>query len=188
VVPYLAGLSFVRHLEREGGWAAIREAWRQPPRSTEQVLHPEKYAGREEPKLVELGPGAVPPGGRLLAEGVLGEVLVRTLLDGDEAAAAGWGGDRYAVWDVGARTLLVWRSLWDSEPDRREFGRALVGRFGRTRARSATLVPATWSGFEGGGWYFAITDAQGAAVLVSSDDRELLRASVARITASPEAP
>jgi hypothetical protein len=188
VVPYLAGLGFVRHLERQGGWAAIREAWRQPPRSTEQVLHPEKYVGGEEPRPVELEPGAEPPAGQLLTDGVLGEALVRTLLDGDEAGAAGWGGDRYAVWDVRGRTLLVWRSLWDSEHDRGEFRRALVGRFSRARTRSAALGPSPWSGFEGGGWHFAIADARGAVVLVSSDDRELLKASVARITVSAEAP
>lgn len=187
VVPYLAGLDFARYLERQGGWPAIREAWREPPRSTEQVLHPEKYVGREEPRPVELDDLA-PVSGRLVAEGVLGEALVRTLLDGDEAGAAGWGGDRYGAWDVRGRTLLVWRSLWDSERDRQEFAGALVGRFGRARARRAGLVPPPWSGFEGDGWHFAVVDRGGDVLLVSSDERELLRANVARITAAAEGP
>jgi hypothetical protein len=61
-------------------------------------------------------------------EGTLGEFLIRVLLragpEGEAAvaAAAGWGGDRYAVLESGGGSYrLVWRSAWDSEADAREF-------------------------------------------------------------------
>jgi hypothetical protein len=92
----------------------------------EQVLHPEKYLDRvDEP--VEV---ALPEVGQAEAsfEGTLGEFLIRVLLraspEGEAAvgAAAGWGGDRYAVLENGSGWYrLVWRSVWDSEADAREF-------------------------------------------------------------------
>jgi hypothetical protein len=96
----------------------------------EQVLHPEKYLDRvDEP--VEV---ALPEVGRAMPdfEGTLGEFLIRVLLRAGPAgesaatAAAGWGGDRYAVLGAdGGSYRLVWRSVWDSESDAREFRDAL---------------------------------------------------------------
>jgi len=181
VTPYLAGLEFVRALQAAGGWDAVREAWQRPPASMEQVLHPEKFASREIPLLVEREPA--PEAARPLSEGVLGEAFLGTLLDEDVLAAQGWGGDRYQSWDVGGRTLLVWRSLWDSDEARRRFGQALIERFSRHRQRDAEPVAAGWVVFAEGSWRFAILDAADGVVLVSSDDVGLLRAAVARITA-----
>ena len=44
------------------------------------------------------------------------------------AAAAGWDGDRYAVWANGDRDTIVWRSVWDSDEDAVEFATALQAR------------------------------------------------------------
>src|SRR5262249_58195817 len=139
-----------RALQERGGWDAVRAAWSTPPASTEQVLHPDKFFAHEAPRIVRIA--YAPPRGRVLAEGVLGELLTRTLLAGasedppgftkDEAgpaavdeevdrAAAGWGGDLYRAWDVGGKTLLVWRSEWDRPEDAREFLDALRKRFER---------------------------------------------------------
>ena len=67
-----------------------------------------------------------PRGARLLSEGVLGEMLLRTLVEGaGEAATEGWGGDGWRLWDVRGRTALAWRSEWDSAGDAGEFHAAL---------------------------------------------------------------
>ena len=58
-----------------------------------------------------VAPPAGPPRAAVLAEGVLGELLMRTLLEGGDEAAAGWGGDAYRVFDTGAGTLLAWRTV-----------------------------------------------------------------------------
>jgi len=41
--PYSEGPEFVRGLREEGGWAAVNAVYENPPASTEQVIHPEKY-------------------------------------------------------------------------------------------------------------------------------------------------
>ncbi len=167
--PYLAGLTLARAIWARGGAQAMQEAWTRPPVSMEQVLHPERYFAREPARRVEptLQP---PPGATLLCEGTLGELLIRTLLEeGSERAAEGWGGDGYRVYDTGSRTLLAWRSEWDSPADAREFDAALRARF----ARKAKREPAR-SGFEvfrnASGWLFAIRSQGDAVELVSGDD------------------
>ena len=167
IVPYLAGRDFVRSLHERGGWPAVRTAWTDPPRSTEQVLHPEKYLTREEPRPVS-GRSA-PAGGRLVQEGVLGEALTRTLLgEGGEAGAAGWGGDLYQVWDVGGRTLVVWRTEWDSAADGREFRDSALRRFTRSHGRARRLHGADL--FGRAGWNVAIASGNGRVTLVAGDD------------------
>lgn len=47
--PYLDGLHFVAAIYKERGWKGIDEAYANPPASTEQVLHPEKYLDPEPP-------------------------------------------------------------------------------------------------------------------------------------------
>jgi hypothetical protein len=130
VAPYFDGRNLAAAIFAKGGFALLNQKLERPPRSMEQVLHPEKYLDRvDEPAevaLAEVG-GATPD-----FEGTLGEFLIRVLLRGGPAgesaavAAAGWGGDRYAVLDGGGGSYrLIWRSVWDSEKDAREFRDAL---------------------------------------------------------------
>jgi hypothetical protein len=167
VQPYFIGRDFARELLNRGGWNAIRQAWTRPPASTEQVLHPEKYFDGEAPRTPELS--YTPPGGRAINEGVLGEMLVRTLLgDGGTAAAAGWGGDLFRVWDVSGRTLLVWVSSWDSAADAREFAAAVRGRF--AAHHGGARQTAGFDVFSSGPWRFAVGDQAGRVVFLSTDD------------------
>ena len=90
--PYTAGLSFVQSLQASGGWDAVNGAFREPPASTEQVLHPEKYASHEAPVDVTL-PADLPTklgrAGRRALEDTLGEFQLKVWLD---QVAAGSGG------------------------------------------------------------------------------------------------
>jgi hypothetical protein len=167
LVPYLAGRDFVRALHARAGWDGVRRAWSDPPRSTEQVLHPEKYAAREEPRVVRRG---VPPaGGHLLQEGVLGEALLRTLLgDGGARGAAGWGGDRYQVWDVAGNTVVVLRTEWDGEAEAREFHDAAKARFTRSHGRARTLHGADL--FARAPWNVGVASRDGSVTVVAGDD------------------
>jgi hypothetical protein len=77
--------------------------------------------------------------GLLLADLAPGEGLDPTtgrieLPERARNAAAGWDGDRYALWEdaAGGREALVWRSVWDAPEDARAFGRALA-EFGNER-------------------------------------------------------
>jgi len=41
--PYNDGPAFVQQIRSEGGWEAVNDVYDNPPTSTEQVIHPEKY-------------------------------------------------------------------------------------------------------------------------------------------------
>ena len=152
--PYGSGLPFIERLHGAGGWERVNAAFADPPVSTEQILHPLKYLDRDEPSLVTLpaAEDALGDGWRLVAEDTLGELQTALLLaalepgEGIDAitgemrlpeaarnAAAGWDGDRFALWEDGAgRETLVWRSVWDTPEDARAFSRALAA-FGNAR-------------------------------------------------------
>jgi hypothetical protein len=166
VLPYVLGRDFADALVRAGGWDAVRRAWADPPTTTEQVLHPEKYLRREAARTVTLG--WAPAGAPVVDEGVLGEMLTRTLLgDGSNAAAAGWGGDTFRAWDVGGSTLLVWKTAWDDAREAAEFDAALRARLAAGHAARAPEAGAAV--FERDGWRAAVR-ADGATVtLVRSD-------------------
>jgi hypothetical protein len=178
VQPYFVGRELAGAIWKRGGADALRAAWDRPPRSTEQALHAEKYFADERPSPVAAPAG--PRGARVIGEGVLGEVLIRTLLDGAEEAAAGWGGDAYRLFDTGAGTLCAWRTVWDRPADAREFLAALSARFARHQgpARPRGRV----SEYGTGRWHFAIGEEGGAVLLVSSDDPQAFGAVVPSLT------
>ncbi|MGH9280317.1 MAG: hypothetical protein ACRD12_19735, partial [Acidimicrobiales bacterium] len=47
--PYVAGPAFVESLLDAGGTARLDDAFRRPPRSTEQILHPDRYLAGDAP-------------------------------------------------------------------------------------------------------------------------------------------
>lgn len=125
--PYQEGAAFVAVLYQEGGWSTVDAAFENPPRSTEQVLHPEHYFSGDEPTIVQL-PTLHLNGWHSIAEDTLGELYLRIYLehelDFEQAipAAAGWGGDRYQVLgDAQGRLALALQTAWDSPADAREF-------------------------------------------------------------------
>lgn len=134
---YAQGFQFALSVRRKGGQELLDKAFTtDPPRSTEQILHPEKWhTKRDDPKAVDWPALPLSPrsGWKKVSEGQLGELSVRTLLrdvakqDKNHAAgaAAGWGGDRFEVHEKEGRRLLVWISEWDSDKDAKELQAAL---------------------------------------------------------------
>jgi len=157
--PYDAGFAFVQTLYERGDWDAVNAAFRDPPASTEQILHPEKFFSRERPIRVTLPPltDTLGSGWQLVDENVLGEFFLRVYLEERlpasqaEGAAAGWGGDRYAVYvnEAASQDLLVLAVAWDSEAEAREFVEAYrvyaTARYGGGPAREAE-GQALWVG------------------------------------------
>jgi len=160
-------------LER-GGWPAVVETWKKPPVTTEQVLHPDKYAAGEGALAVRLtwSPG----GARLLQEGVLGELLVRSLLGGSpagDAGAAGWGGDAYRVWERDGHWVLAFRSRWDSEAEAAEFLAALEAQRLRSACGEGHAL-GRFTLYERPGWRAAAERNGDTVTLITSDDPGLL--------------
>jgi len=127
IFPYLRGMVFCAKLANKGGWKSVDEAYRNPPASTEQILHPEKYVARPDlPTSIDLG--ELKPGEpwKEVGRNVLGELQTAVMLGRQGTrAAAGWDGDRYAVFEGPDQKLgLVWFSTWDSEDEAREFAQA----------------------------------------------------------------
>jgi hypothetical protein len=150
--PYEAGLRFVRALYAQGGWDAVNRAYRDPPASTEQLLHPERYLGnRDQPEQVTVADlsGRLGPGWRPAAEFGFGEFDARLLLQGElpvtaaETAAEGWDGGRVRTFQRGSRTALALRTVWDSAAEATQFCGAMrnwaTGRFGPPTRTSSGL-------------------------------------------------
>jgi hypothetical protein len=142
VDPYVEGMRFVWTLYDSGGWDAVNAAWRAPPATTEQLLHPDKFAAREAPVALRGGPAA-PPGFTLLSEGPVGELDLRDWLAAfvpfEEASglASGWGNGRVALFGRGPERALHVRIRWDddargkSAKAARRLASALRERYGR---------------------------------------------------------
>jgi hypothetical protein len=151
IFPYLRGMVFCARLTNDGGWPALDAAYLQPPLSTEQILHPEKYntTRPDHPTAVDLG--TLEPGGewREVGRNVVGEMQLAVMLKshGGKPAAAGWDGDRYAVFEGPRDRLgLVWFSTWDSPDDAREFA-ASYARFQASKLAGrgpGEAAPATY--------------------------------------------
>ncbi len=134
--PYQEGRRFADAVFEAGGWEAINRAYANPPRSTKQVLHPERYL--EEPDspmrvvVPDLG-GVLGEGWTLFLQDTMGEFVAGLYLDAllpEETAwqaADGWDGDTFVAWEQedGSR-VLVWRTIWESTVEATEFEHALV--------------------------------------------------------------
>ena len=127
---YQEGAVFTATLYRNEGWGGVDAGWANLPQSTEQILHPEKYAEGDLP--IEV---AVPDVLELLGEGwtevtqdTLGEFFLQAYLETDfdvskaAAAAAGWGGDRFTLLsNASGENVMVLPIVWDTENDAQEF-------------------------------------------------------------------
>jgi hypothetical protein len=174
--PYVQGLRFVHQLRKRQPWSTIRALYRDPPRSTAQIINPDKcLTAREDPlriALPDLGP--LGPTVRLIADDELGEFALGAVLGrhvGERvgrAAASGWRGDRYRIWEDGeGRFMIAYLVALESERGAeslaRWYARALERRHrtvaGKGAVRTGDL--ATW---RDGNRAFAV-ETRGAEVL-----------------------
>ena len=149
--PYSDGPTLVAALRERGGWTAVNRAYRDPPASSEQVVHPERYPD-DEPTNVTVadrsGPQWAPfaPTDRRRPAEVVGEVGVFTMLwangvvpesalqsddplspyDYAAPASEGWEGDALVPYRSGDRFGYVFRTTWERPADAREFRAAYV--------------------------------------------------------------
>ena len=159
--PYQQGQEFVQYIYDRGGWAEVDLLYREPPQSTEHILHPEKYPN-DEPVSVHLPDltSTLGDGWREIDRGTEGEwglylVLAHGLdqennLSTSQAqkATAGWGGDSYVVYyqEATQSTAMVIVTTWDTRQDEKEFAEALTryatNRFGDPTSSQNDLT--TW--------------------------------------------
>jgi hypothetical protein len=128
--PYLQGQAFVQALVTEGGYEAVDAAFLNPPVSSEQIIHPDKYLAGEQPIAVTLTDrsAVLGDGWTLAYDRTAGEYFLRNWLrPGLSAltmpiAASGWGGDRYNLYTHSdGQIALVWHIVFDTPTDEEQF-------------------------------------------------------------------
>jgi hypothetical protein len=201
--PYLRGESFVRTLRGgAAGWKVVDNVLRlRHPRTTEQVIHPRKYAIEEGPMPVAMPAlgGPLGDGWKRVARSSVSELDLQAwfeLVGGapDLRAAAGWGGGRFELWRRGGvggcrapcvtREIGAMRLAWDTSRDRGEGERALARAFleGLKARKIADAAGATiWAsrggaiGLRGRGRETSIAFAPTPAIAAAVLDRLTLR-------------
>lgn len=138
IFPYSYGLIFNSELLKDKGWDGVSKAYQKLPQSTEQIMHYGKYATNEMPVKVELIDLSkdLGTGWKRINRDVNGEfgyyLALAEYLEKSDArnAAAGWGGDQYAVYENQDKTqvVLTHLSVWDSEDEAEEFFKAYLAR------------------------------------------------------------
>ncbi len=172
--PYLTGLDFVSALHDDGGFAAVDAAYRQPPTSTEEILHPERYVPGQtwtRPALPDL---AAATGCTAVDTSTIGEFDMTQVLDlhlsTDEAetAAGGWKGDAYGLVRCGDAAGMVDRWQGDTPADLDELADSL-GRWAR-RWTGTNRLPEADGRFSGPGGSGRIIRGPNRVDLVIADD------------------
>lgn len=159
IFPYVKGLEFVTYLYEQGGYAAIDDAYLNPPSSTEQILHPERYPN-DQPIKIELKDftSILGDGWEEIERNALGEwytyLMFAKPLNTDWvlaedialAAAEGWGGDLYLVYQhsTNNEVVLISVSEWDTQSDADEYWQAFTDyaalRWGNTTQNSTNRM------------------------------------------------
>ena len=182
--PYQDGLQAITRVQSVEGLRGIDALLRNPPPSTEQLLHPDKLASAEPPLVVPDPDLAAALGPAWQADGsdTLGEFFLRVFLREEigvvEAtrAAAGWGGDRLSLYRTAQDDLLLgWRLQWDDPGEGAEFFE-LYARWLERRSDGEAVTEADGSlvwAYDGGAvhatrrgaetWIVVSTDAAAAA-------------------------
>ena len=130
--PYEEGSAWATQLYKRGGWEMVSQAFSKLPQSSEQILHAEKYFAYEAPQKLALPDFKIVlgPAWKKLDYDVNGEwgcylILDEFLNDAVESkqASAGWGGDRFALYETGKpdEFFVAQLTAWDTSQDAQEF-------------------------------------------------------------------
>ena len=166
IFPYLAGAEFMQWWMSSPFRDTVPYGPRMPV-STEQILHPDRYARGDKPVAL-----AFPPDSQVMYEDVLGEgeirVLIARLRGANQVrpgAPIGWAGDRFAVYRTPDGPALVWYVVWDDMRSAERFTWGYGGKLratGRSGYRSMVeslelggkpatmyvLAPSAWAGWK----------------------------------------
>ncbi len=147
VLMYPAGYALVTQIVDAGGVAALDAALLDPPLTSEEVLHPERYldpSDRGPLRFLQLETERIAPSPECTTVGAnsFGEFGLRIWaqergMAGPEAAAAaeGWDADRAVVFDCPTGTAFAWLMQFGSAAKAREFAE-----IARRLARPSTRV------------------------------------------------
>jgi hypothetical protein len=151
IFPYLSGAEFMRRFEETRPGKVPFDSM---PTSTEQILHGASYfENRDAPTRVtlpELSGGAKPVYSNNLGEFETRLFLFQHLQDQNAAirGAAGWDGDRFALFETSGGDGIAWVTVWDSKIDAGEFfdlmDTLILKRYRNAKPKGATAEARTY--------------------------------------------
>ena len=158
--PYVTGPDFVEAIRERSGWDGVDALYGRYPESTEQVIHPDRYpdAAPVDVRVSDRSSDAwsrfdVDPVGDTLGEASIFAMFQDNgLRDGEggrysfqDEASAGWGGDTLVPYHDGDRYAYVWKTVWDTREDAREFraayGELLASHDAEARGDGVFVIP-----------------------------------------------
>ncbi len=133
--PYTFGTEFVAKAYLKGGYKDVDEILKNPPITTEQILHPEKRnEGFEEVKVDKDDYSFLTTDlkdFRLIKDTRMGEFFLYVFLSSHLTdcysfnAAEGWAGDNLKIFRKDNKFVFYWKILFDDESEATEFQEAL---------------------------------------------------------------
>ena len=157
--PYEEGLAWATQVYKRGGWDMVSGAFSKLPQSSEQILHADKYFSNEAPQKITLPEfkSFLGPSWKRIDYDVNGEwgcylVLDEFLNNATESkrAAAGWGGDRFVLYETGkpGEIFIAQLTAWDTPLDAKEFfdayAQRIVKRYADAKELKATGDRLEW--------------------------------------------
>jgi len=130
---YSGGSRFVAQAWRRGGWTAVDQLYRDPPRSSQQIMQPELYFDHPTPPIhIELtGYEDLLIGWKKVDDDTYGELLLKLILERNlppHAPAFGtlprWAGDRIITLQKGKELTLLWLIVFHDNAAARDFADA----------------------------------------------------------------
>jgi hypothetical protein len=163
--PYEEGFTFAQKVYGDGEFEKMDASLRDPPLSSEQIMHPDTYLGpdKKNPVVVPLADisGSLGADWKKINEDCLGEFDISTWFEqfsgvtAARDASQGWAGNTIQYYQgPGKRYSLVSLTLWDASKDALDFFdlyRELLADRYKGKEKEAG---------EGQGWYLYKADAQ----------------------------
>lgn len=135
--PYISGLKFAHALLLENGFSSIDDALKNPPQSTSEILHPEKYLRRLKSKTqtarlqCDKKPLPSEPDYQIEYQDILGEFGVSSFLIGNNKSkdaaeiAMPWVDDKVCLYQTLNNKIikryLYWEHIWENSEGRDMF-------------------------------------------------------------------
>ncbi|MGM0556868.1 MAG: hypothetical protein ACQEVA_10865 [Myxococcota bacterium] len=137
VFPYFGGMRFIIDAREGQPWSRVNAIYEQPPVSTEQILHPQRYFDGDQPVHLNFEADSILDAYDPIYDTVLGEYQMRLMIEehlvddndpkdsvrtGILQALHGWDGDRLLAYeDDSGEVVTAHVSVWDTIEDAREY-------------------------------------------------------------------
>ncbi len=152
--PYEIGKEFIADVMADGGNTAVDALYKRAPASTEQAMSLRAYKANEPAKKVEIPP--VPSDAKIIDKGTVGESSLNAMLANAGtlsamrvgAAADGWGGDAYVLYQQGKKYCVTMDFVMDTDKDRAELEKALKSKIVGQPLEKVTSLPAGLTRYE----------------------------------------